>query len=126
MPELLKQKSDFVIGLGAADEEQFAAVDGGHADVEQLDRSEFFEDGARHQSGGEFAQVLAEGDRQAVGEEGDEQMRFDAGGFLMEDGPQTQVAFERAERFLDQHQLHVITARAASSRWSRAFGVPTK
>ena len=49
------------------------------------------------------------GDRQAVGKKGDEQMRFAPLGLLIKNGPQTQVAFERAERFLDVAELHVTT-----------------
>jgi len=66
--ELLQQKGHFLVGLGAAHEEKFTAVGGGDPHIEQLDRREFFEDGARHHSTGERAQVLAQGDRQAVGE----------------------------------------------------------
>ena len=36
-------------------------------------------------------------------------MRSDPLGFVMKNGPQTQVAFERAERFLDVAELHVTT-----------------
>lgn len=36
-------------------------------------------------------------------------MRFDAGGFLMRDGPQAQVDFEGAKRLLLKRQLHGAT-----------------
>jgi hypothetical protein len=96
-------------GFGAAHEEQFAAVGGGDGDVEQLHGGEFLQDDARHQARGEASELLAERDRQAVGKKGDEQMRFDPLGFVVKNGPQTQVALERAERLLDVAELHVTT-----------------
>jgi len=67
-------------------QEQFSAVGGRDAHIEHLDGREFFQDHARHQSGGMAPELLPQGGHQAVGEEGDEQVCFDARGFLMEDG----------------------------------------
>ena len=44
--ELVKQEGEVLVGFGAAHQEQFASVGGGHAHIEQLDRGKFFEDGA--------------------------------------------------------------------------------
>jgi hypothetical protein len=40
-------------------------------------------------------------DMEAVGEEGDEDMRLDARGMLVKDRPDSEVAFEVLERLLD-------------------------
>jgi hypothetical protein len=53
--------------------------------------------------------LLTQGNRQAVSEEGHEEMRFNPLRFLMIYGADRQVAFEGAERLLDEHQLHVIS-----------------
>lgn len=99
--EAVEEEGDVPAGLGAAHEEQFAAIGGGDGDVEQLHGGEFLQDDARHQAGGEATELLAERDRQAVGKKRDEQMRFDPLGFVMKNGPQTKVAFER-----NPHRVH--------------------
>ena len=45
---------------------------------------------------------------QAVGEEGNEDMRLDAMLSLMEDRPDRQIALESFEGLLDRHQTQVI------------------
>lgn len=52
---------------------------------------------------------LAQRGGEAVRQERHEQVRFDPVGPLMVNGPQSQVAFQGAEGFLDEHQLHVAT-----------------
>ena len=96
-----------MVGLGAAAQEQFAAVGGGDDHVEQLQAGELLEDDARHQAGGQRAELLAQGDGQAVRQEGDKEVGLDAGGLVMEDRTQPEIALERAEGFLDVAQLHV-------------------
>lgn len=57
--ELGEQELDVAGRFGVADEEEFAAVGGGHGDFEHLHGGEFLEDGARHQAAGQAAQLLA-------------------------------------------------------------------
>jgi len=104
----VKQQSDVAVGFGVTGQQQFAVVGGGDAHVDELDVGEFFKDGARHQSGGDLSQVLSEGDREAVGEKGDKEVSFDAVGAVMPDGADGQIAFEGAEGFFDEDQLHVV------------------
>src|ERR1039457_5106208 len=52
---------------------------------------------------------------QAVGQEGDEDVRLDAFFFLRKDRPDRQIALERFERFLDSDQLD--ESRVLLSPW---------
>ena len=72
--------------LGIAAQDQGAAIGGGQVHVEHLDGGELIEDGARGQAGGKRAEARAQGDMQAVGEESDEDVRFDAAFELVIDG----------------------------------------
>lgn len=107
--ELIEQEHHVGTGLGVAGEEQFAAVHGRHAHVEHLHGRKFLEHGAGHQSAGDAARLLPQRDRQAVGQKRHERVRFDPVGPLMKNRPQSEVTFERAERFLHKTQLHVAT-----------------
>jgi hypothetical protein len=105
--EVVEQQLHVAARFGAAHEEEFPAVGGGDSDVEHLHGREFFEDCARHQAAGDGAQLLAQRDREAVGEKGDEQVRLDPLGQLVKDRPQAEVALQGAERFLHKTQLHI-------------------
>ena len=50
---------------------------------------------------------VLQGDEQAVGDEGDEDVRLDALFTLMEDRPDREVVLEFLERLLDLDELHV-------------------
>ena len=104
--EVVEEELHVTTGFGAAHEQKFAAVGGRHDDVEHLHGREFFENHARYQTAGHGAELLAQGDREARGEERDEQVRLNPFGQLMKNRPQAEVALERAERFLDKTQLH--------------------
>ena len=104
-----QQQRHIPVRLVAAHQQQLPAVGGGYAHVQQLHRGQFLEDHARHQAAGQGLEALAQGDGEAVGQEGDEEVRFDAFGFVMVDGPQAQVAFLSAEGFFHERQLHVAT-----------------
>jgi len=49
-----------------------------------------------------------QGGVEGVGEEGEEEVGFDAVGFLVPDGAQGEVAFEGAEGLFDVFELHVV------------------
>ena len=70
--ELLEQKQEIFFGLGVTGKNDFAAVSGGEVDVEHLHGGELFEHSAWSQAAGEGFEAGLEGDLQAVGEEGDE------------------------------------------------------
>jgi len=54
----VQQQRELAAGFGVAHEEQFAAVGGGHADIEHLQRGKFLEHGTRHQATAESSQFL--------------------------------------------------------------------
>jgi len=70
-------------------------------DVDHLDGGELLERGPWSQPRRQGAQALFESDLQAVGEEGDEDVRLDAIVALVIDGADTQIALEFFERLLD-------------------------
>jgi len=65
------------VGLGVAVEDQRAPVDGREVDVEHLDGGKLVEHGSRGEPCGERAESGAQRDVQTIGQEGDEDMRFD-------------------------------------------------
>lgn len=62
--------------------------------IDHHHRGELLEHGPRAQSGRQIAQPPLQGHLQAVGQEGDEDVRFNAILALVVDGPEGQVAFE--------------------------------
>lgn len=54
------------------------------------------------------SQLLGQRDVQAVGQKGDEDVRFDARLVLMVDRPDGQVAFEGLKRLFDLRELDVV------------------
>ena len=76
--QLLEQHAVLGLGLGVAREQQFAPVGGGDAHVYHLHRLELGKHLARCDAAGQRAQLRLERDLQAVGEEGDEDVRLDA------------------------------------------------
>ncbi len=70
-----------------------AAIGGGQVDIHHLDRRELFQDGARRQAGCELTGLELERDLQAVGDEGHQDVGFDAVVKLMVNRPQAQSRF---------------------------------
>jgi len=70
-----------------AAEDQGASVGCGKVDVEHLDGGHLVEHGARCQAGRQWLEAGTQRDVQAVGQEGDEDVGFDAMLELMMDGP---------------------------------------
>ena len=60
-------------------------------DIDHLHGREFLEHAASSEPWGKRLQLPAERDVQAIGEERDKDVRFDAALFLMEDRPQRQI-----------------------------------
>ena len=83
--ELVDQELQFGLGLGVAGQHDLAPVGGRQMDVDHLDGCELFQRAARGQSRRERVEPAREGDLKGVGEESDEDVRFDSLFVLVED-----------------------------------------
>jgi len=88
------------VPAGCSGSVRFAAVGGGDVHVDHLNGGEFFEQATRGQTRRQSFQTMADGDVEAVGEEGDEDVGFDALRLLMVDRPDGEIALEVSKRFL--------------------------
>jgi hypothetical protein len=98
--ELCEQQLLIRLRLGVAGEHQLAAV-GGEMHVEELHGGELLEYDAWGQSRRSLLEELFKCDLQTVGDEGDEDVRFDAFLVLMMDRADRQIPFELFECVLD-------------------------
>ena len=105
---MLEQKHQVFLRLGVAGENDFSTVCSGEMDVEHLHGGELFEDSAWSQSAGARFETGLEGDLQAIGEEGDENVRFNAAFKLVVNGSDRQVAFEFFKCLFDFGELEVV------------------
>jgi hypothetical protein len=96
--QLLEQQLLVLVGLGVAAEGECPPVGGRQVNIDHLDGGELLERGTRGQARRQDPQALLEGDLQAVGEEGDKDVRLDAIIALMVDGADVQIALELFER----------------------------
>ena len=82
-------QQQLVVGcrVGVARQRQMAPVGGGQMDIDHLQGGELLQDRARRESRRTRACQVFQGDVQAVGDEGDEDVRLDAFLALMEDRP---------------------------------------
>ena len=106
--QFVQQQVELGFGLGVAGEHQLAAVGGWQVHVDHLHGGELLEHAARRQPGRQSMQSPRKGDVQAIGQEGDEEVRLNAGLELVKDRPDRQVAFEVLERLLDRNQQQVV------------------
>ena len=92
--ELFEQ--DFLIGfwMGVAAQNQSAAVGRWEVHIEHLDAGKLVQNGTWGQAGGERAQPGSQGHVQAVGHEGDKDMRLDPTLELVKNGAQRQVVLQ--------------------------------
>ena len=95
------------VGLGVTAQDQGSAVGGWEVDVEHLDGGKLVEHGSRGEPCGERAESGAQGDVETIGEEGDEDVRFDTLDQLIVDRTQPQIALEVLERRLDLGELDI-------------------
>src|SRR5271170_122796 len=105
--ELAGQK--FLVGgeFGVTAEDQGAAVGGREMDVEHLDRCKLVEHSSRREAGRQRLEPCTQRDVQAVGQEGDEDMRLDAVLELMMDRAQVQIVLHGLEGGLDLDELDI-------------------
>lgn len=106
--ELVEQQLMHLPGLGVALHPQFSPVGGGDGHIEHLDLAQPRKHAAGTQAGGRLFVVFLKGDVQAVGEEADENVGFDASIALMKDRAQAEVAFKGAEAFFNAHEVDVV------------------
>ena len=66
------------VQLSVAAQDQCAAIGGREVDVEHLDGGELVEHGPRSEARCQRLELGAQGDVKAIGQEGDEDVRFDA------------------------------------------------
>src|ERR1700751_3711293 len=103
----MEQQFQFGLRLGVAGQQQLAAVSGGNVQINHLHGGELFDGAARRQTGGQRMEPAAERDVEAIGEEGDKDMRLDAHLVLMKDRANGEITFKVAERFLDADELEI-------------------
>ena len=103
--QFVQQEVEFRFGLGMAGEHQLAAVAGRQVHVNHLHGGELLQHAARRQPRRQSMQAPRKSDVQAIGQEGYEDVRLDAGLELVKDGPDGEVApcFRRGRllRFLN-------------------------
>ena len=97
----LQQEQVIVLGFGMARKDHDSVVGRGQFDVDHLDRGELFQHGFGCQSRRQSLQPLLERHHQAIGEEGHEDVSFDAGFELVMDGPHRKIVLQFLERLLD-------------------------
>ena len=105
--ELVHQKLLFDVQFRVAAQDQCAAVGGRKVDIEHLDGGELVEHGPGREAGRERLEAGPQGDMQTIGDEGDEDVRFDALFALVIDRAQLQVVLKILERGLDLDQLDI-------------------
>src|SRR5215471_19268969 len=105
--ELLHQKLLFGVEFGIAAQDQCAAIGGREVDVEHLNGGELVEHSPRGEAGGQRLELSAQRDVKAIGQEGDEDVRFDAVLKLMVDRAELQIVLEILERGLDLDELDI-------------------
>ena len=92
--QLIQQEAELGFGLGIAGEQQLAAVGGRQVNIDHLHGGELLQHAARRQPGRQRVQAPRKSDVQAIGQEGDEDVRLDAGLELVKDRPDGKVAFD--------------------------------
>ena len=99
----------FLVGgeFGVTAEDQGAAVGGREMHVEHLDSCELVEHSSRCEARRQRLEPCAQRDVQAVGQEGDEDVRLDAVLELMVDRAQVQIVLHGLEGGLDLDELDV-------------------
>ena len=86
-----------------------STVGGRDLDVDHLYGGELLEHAAWRQSGRMRSQLLGKREVQAVGQKGNEDVRFNPRFFLVVDRPDRKIALEILECFFDLRELDVVT-----------------
>ena len=104
----LQQQLEFGLRFGVTGQQDRSTIGGRDFDVDHLHGGELLKHAARGQPGRLRSQLLGERDVQAVGQEGDEDVRFNPRFLLVVDRPDRKIAFEILEGFLDLRELDVV------------------
>ena len=96
--ELPDQELLVGVEFGMAAEHERAAIGGGKVNIEHLDGGELVQHGPRGEAVRQRLEHRAQGDVETIGEEGDEDVRFDALDQLMVDRTQSQIVLEGSWR----------------------------
>jgi len=104
---LMEQEHLLGFRLRIARHDQPAPVGGGQADIEHLNRGQFFQHGAGCQPRGAGGQSLLERDRQGISQEGHKDVGFHAFLHLMIDGTQAEFTLQSFEGRFDLGQEDV-------------------
>ena len=94
----MQQQLVVACGLGVARQRQMPPVGGRQMDIDHLQGGELLQDGPRRQSRRARPGHVLQGDVQAVGDEGEEDVRLDPVLALMEDRADRQVVLKLLER----------------------------
>jgi hypothetical protein len=105
--ELIEQERELGFRFGVAGQQQFAAVGRRDMQIDHLHGGELFDEAVRREAWRQGVQAAVERDVEAIGEEGDEDVRLDARCVLVKDRPNGEVALEVLERLLDADELQV-------------------
>ena len=97
--------------LGIAGQDQEAAIGGRHPHIDHLHRGELLQCRAWSQTRSEGFEPMLQGNLQAIGDEGHEDVGLDALIDLVVDGADRQIAFELLEGLLDLGELNTATVR---------------
>lgn len=95
------------VRLRVSGQNQPAAVGGGSADIDHLNRDQFFQHGRGREAGGMRQQVLLQRDLKTVGQERTQDVRVGALFELMMNRADAQFALERSKHGFDLRQLDV-------------------
>ena len=105
--DLVQQKLVLLVRTGVARQDEVPAVGGRQMDIHHLDGGERLDDGARCEAVGAWAGEVLQRHQQAVGDEGDKDVRLDPLLALVEDRPDREVVLELLERLLNFGQLNI-------------------
>ena len=106
--QALQQQLKFWLGLCVASKQKLSSIGGRDTHIDHLHSGKFLQCTAGGESGCEGFKLPSERDLQAVREDGDEHVRLDAFGILVEDRADRQIALQGSERLFDLPQLQVV------------------
>src|ERR1700680_1997008 len=111
--ELIEQEREFGFWFGVAGQQQLSAVGRRDMQINHLHGAELFDGAARHEARRQGMEAPAECDMEAIGEEGDEDMRLDARCILVKDRPDGEVA----PRLRGGRLLRFLNASSTLTSW---------
>src|SRR6202045_1745145 len=111
--ELIEQERELGFWFGVAGQQQLSAVGRRDMQINHLHGGELFDGAARREARRQGMEAPAECDMEAIGEEGDEDMRLDARCILVKDRPDGEVA----PRLRGGRLLRFLNASSTLTSW---------